>query len=117
MAKRRFVQNSDTGELIEISQDYQPETRAQAHDGLLWNDRLYDGVRATDGADISSRAKHKEYMKRNNLTTIDDYKETWAKAEKKREDYRTAGKGGAVDREAVGRAIAELERVRSNHRR
>lgn len=45
----------------------------------LAGDRHYDGLRATDGTDISSRAKHREYMKARNLTTVDDFKETWAK--------------------------------------
>ena len=41
------------------------------------SERHYDGMRATDGTDISTRAKHREYMKRHNLTTMDDFRETW----------------------------------------
>lgn len=40
-------------------------------------DRHYDGLRATDGTDISSRSKHREYMRANNLTTADDFADTW----------------------------------------
>jgi hypothetical protein len=40
-------------------------------------DRSYDGMRAPDGTDISSRAKHRAYMKANNLTTVDDFASTW----------------------------------------
>lgn len=52
-------------------------------------DRHYDGLRATDGADISSRSKHREYMRANNLTTADDYTQTWAKAEAERKQFFT----------------------------
>lgn len=46
----------------------------------LAGDRHYDGLRATDGTDISSRAKHRQYMKAKGLTTADDFTETWKKA-------------------------------------
>lgn len=52
--------------------------------GVMGNDDLYQGMRASDGTDISTRAKHRAYMKANNLTTADDFKETWAKQEKER---------------------------------
>jgi predicted nucleic acid-binding Zn ribbon protein len=47
-------------------------------------DRHYDGLRATDGTDISSRSKHREYMRANNLTTADDFSQTWAKQAEQR---------------------------------
>lgn len=56
----------------------------------LAGDRHYDGMRATDGTDISSRTKHREYMKRNGLTTSDDFTGAWQKAEKERAELRTA---------------------------
>jgi hypothetical protein len=54
-------------------------------------DRFYENTKATDGTDIGSRAKHREYMKRNNLTTIDDFSDEWRsrrKAEVERSDQR-----------------------------
>lgn len=62
----------------------------------LAGDRHYDGLRAQDGTDISSRSKHREYMKRHGYTTTDDFKDTWAKAQREREEYR---KGTLVDSE------------------
>lgn len=56
----------------------------------LAGDRHYDGMRAPDGTDISSRTKHREYMRRHGLTTVDDFKGTW----KKTEDDRTALRQG-----------------------
>jgi hypothetical protein len=54
----------------------------------LAGDRHYDGLRATDGADISSRTKHRNYMKSKGLTVAGDYRETWAKAQKERDALR-----------------------------
>jgi hypothetical protein len=54
----------------------------------LAGDRHYDGLRATDGADISSRTKHRAYMRERGLTVAGDYKETWAKAQKERDALR-----------------------------
>ena len=54
----------------------------------LAGDRHYDGLRATDGTDISSRSKHRAYMKEKGLTTADDFKETWAKSNREREALR-----------------------------
>lgn len=56
----------------------------------LAGDRHYDGMRAQDGTDISSRTKHREYMKRHGLTTYDDFKQTFAKEQEKREQFRQA---------------------------
>lgn len=49
-----------------------------------FNDRHYQDLKATDGTDISTRAKHRAYMKAKGLTTADDYTETWKKAAEKR---------------------------------
>lgn len=85
---------------------YFPPTEFRALDNALAGDRHYDGLRATDGTDISTRSKHREYMKRNGLTTVDDFKGVWAEAEKRRTEYRTTGKGGAVTRDDIARAMA-----------
>lgn len=60
-------------------------------DGLanpLAGDRHYDGLQATDGTDISTRTKHREYMKRNGLTMESDFTQTWAKAAEERQQRR-----------------------------
>jgi hypothetical protein len=51
-------------------------------------------------------------MQSRGLTTIDDFKDQWANAEKARDAYRLHGIGGAVTREDVGRAIHQLENRR-----
>lgn len=108
MTRRRFIQDRNTGELIEVTSDYQPELRVDS--GALWGDRSYDGLRATDGTDISSRTKHREYMKANNVTTMDDFSQTWAKAQAHRERLFT--QGGTFRRQDVERAISQLQNKR-----
>jgi len=112
--RRKFIYDRKTDKMVEVSLDYQPETRS---DGSLWNDRHYEGLKATDGTDISSRSKHREYMKRNGLTTADDFKGEWAKNAEKRAQYFQGRGGGAVSREDVGRAIHQLENAPRKRRR
>jgi hypothetical protein len=104
MTRRRYVQIK--GELVEITDDELPSRHADS--GALWGDRSYDGLRATDGTDISTRAKHREYMKLNNLATVDDFKETWSKAQEQRDRYRQSG--GTFSRRDIERAISQLQR-------
>jgi hypothetical protein len=105
MTRRRFIQDPKTLELIEVTADYQPDTRAG--DAALWGDRHYDGLSAPDGSDISSRAKHKAYMKATGLTTTDDYKGQWSRAKEARENYQRSG--GSVSKNDIQRAIARLK--------
>jgi putative FmdB family regulatory protein len=56
----------------------------------LAGDRHYDGLRAPDGTDISSRSKHREYMKRTGYADTSDFKGVWEQAGKERQALRTA---------------------------
>lgn len=104
MTRRRYVQIN--GELVEIKDDYTPSLRTDS--GALWGDRSYDGMRATDGTDISTRSKHREYMKANRLTTMDDYKDSWSQAREQRD--RLFNQGGSFRRSDIERAISKLQR-------
>ncbi len=108
MARRRYVQIN--GELVEVTPDYIPPVHTNT-DAALWNDRHYDGLRATDGTDISSRAKHREYMRVNNLTTADDYTQTWERQAKERQQF-FEGKRGSFNKEVIARVIHQLESQR-----
>lgn len=79
-----------------------------ATSNALAGERHYDGMRAQDGSDISSRAKHRAYMKAHNVTTVDDFKDTWKKAA----DQRAATlSGNDASRVAdIAQAVAKLER-------
>ena len=66
----------------------------------------YTGLRASDGTDISSRAKHRAYMREHGLTTVDDFRETWKRDYLQREQ-RMAGVDPERARD-IARAIAKL---------
>jgi hypothetical protein len=68
-------------------------------------DRFYENTVATDGTDIGSRRKHRDYMKANNLTTMDDFKSTWDKAAREREAIRQGQHDKKERREQIERAL------------
>jgi hypothetical protein len=108
MTRRRFIQDRVTLEFHEVTTDYQPD--AARCDAVLWGDRHYDGMRATDGADIGSRSKHREYMRRHGLTTVDDFTDTWRKAEAQRNAVRNGA--DPQRRHDIARVLHQLERGR-----
>lgn len=77
----------------------------------LAGDRHYEGLRAPDGTDISSRTKHREYMKAKGLTTADDFTGVWEKAEKERQAFRSGNfedkELHSIVEEQVMRAVAQ----------
>lgn len=112
MTRKRYRYDPESGEMVDITDGYTREIKKGAlnHLGGLWGDRHYDGLAATDGADISSRKKHREYMKRTGLTTADDFKESWARAKKEREQYYE--RGGTVRKQDIRNAIERLQNRR-----
>jgi hypothetical protein len=108
MPRKSFVQDPDTGELVPKDQ-YVPKHHLNPHH-LVMGDRHYDGLAATDGTDISTRTKHREYMKKHGLTTMDDFQGQWKREAERRARYFQGQPGtGAVKRDDVARAIAQLE--------
>lgn len=92
----------------QIAERFFESVPALAIHNALAGDRHYDGLRATDGTDISSRSKHREYMRANNLTTADDYTQTWAKAEADRKQF-FAGH----DNSRTGDIVAAMDKLGS----
>jgi len=86
---------------------FTPPDPARALDYLI-SETIYEGLQAPDGADISTRAKHRAYMRDNNLTTIDDFSETWKRAARERE-ASMAGQDASRVRDIVD-AVNRLER-------
>jgi hypothetical protein len=76
-------------------------------DGWRFSDRLYSGspFKAHDGTIIDSKKKHREYMKRHNLATVDDFTQTWDKARERREAVYTGRADREQRREAILRAM------------
>jgi hypothetical protein len=82
--RRRFIQQAD-GTLLEVSLDYQAEP--VRHDSVLWNDRSYQDA---NDPRFASRSQHREFMKRNGLTTVDDFTGHFEREERRRDAFRTS---------------------------
>lgn len=93
---------------IEVGEDWQPtvEDDAKTHVAV---DLYMDGVRATDGTDIGSRAKRREYMKRNDLVDSSDFTEHWEKAKAQRDRVNSGEADTKERREIIGRALHEAK--------
>jgi hypothetical protein len=81
---------------------------SRAIDNPLAGDRAYDGLRTLDGVDVSTRTKHRQYMKERGLTTADDYRDEWTRAAQTR--VRDLAGEDPSRREDLARAIAKLNR-------
>ena len=112
MARQTWHYDPEQGKLVEGP----APRRVDGPSGDSWrfSDRLYSDkpFKAHDGTVIDSRKKHRAYMKRDGLTTIDDHKGTWDRAAKERAKLFTPGAGYDSDRrrEAV---IHAMERHRN----
>jgi hypothetical protein len=111
VARRRWIYVN--GVAYEEGVDVVPENplETRPHNRVI-GDLHYDGLRATDGTDISTRTKHREYMKRHNLTTMDDFNGSFNAALKRKAEYSQEGKHGAVKRADIERAIHTLQQQR-----
>jgi hypothetical protein len=103
--KRRYIQDKNTLELIEVTDDFVPDSRVG--DSALWGDSHYANTTGPNGEDLSSRAKHRAYLKATGLATTDDFKSEWSRAKEARENYQR--NGGTVSRQDVAQAIARLK--------
>lgn len=61
--------------------------------------------KAHDGTIVNSKKKHRDYMRRHNLTTMDDFTNTWKDAEKQREKFYTGDSDHKERREDIERAF------------
>lgn len=100
MTRRCYVQID--GELVEAGDI----DNARPHTPVV-GDRHYDGLQASDGANISTRAKHREYMRRHGLTTVDDYAGEFQRAGESRERFWRDGYD-PTRRPAIERALQRV---------
>lgn len=71
-------------------------------------DRFYENTKSpVDGSDIGSRRKHRDHMKRYNLTIASDFKGTWEKAAVDRESIRSGTHDTKERRQQIERAWYE----------
>jgi hypothetical protein len=109
--RRKWIYDEEIREMVEVTPEYRPPGKgkdALNYLGGLWGDRHYDGLRATDGADISSRKKHRDYMQKTGYTTADDFKDAWGKARREREYYMK--NGGSFRKQDIAEAMSKLQR-------
>lgn len=86
MPRRRWIYDQH-GVAHEVSSDYvQPLPDAGR---FLWNDREYQDM---NDPRFNSRSTHRQFMRDNGLSTMDDYKNEWAKAAKERAAWYTEGR-------------------------
>ena len=98
--ERGFVNANELGE----------ETSSVALNAPILSGRFYENVSATDGTDIGSRKKHREYMKAHGLTIASDYTNTWKQAEKQREAVKQGRLPSKTRREAIARALYRIDK-------
>jgi hypothetical protein len=97
------VKMSDgTFELFEKGTEPAP---AYADSGALWGDLNYRETKGPMGEDLSTRTKHREFMRAKGLTTADDFTGFWAQAQKQRDDFHRTGGDHRARRETIERAI------------
>lgn len=104
MTRRRWRYKN--GVATEVGGDSTQEPSHVA-DSALWNDRLYqdDGDKR-----YNSRSQHRAYMERNGLSTIDDWTDTWDKAEKARK-AELAGIDPSRKRDVIEAYQREQEKI------
>lgn len=104
VSRRRFAYTMGgvpLPEPVEVSEDY------HGGDGRmpLFTDRHMEGDRATDGTDIGSRAKRRDYMRANGLADASDYTQTHQKKAQERAAYFQGKHTNAQMGEAIARAL------------
>ena len=83
------------------------ESEPISHNALnapILMDRFYENTAATDGVDIGSRRKHKEYMKQRDLAPTSDFSPEWYAKQKRAKELDT----NKIRREDVSRATYEV---------
>jgi len=111
MSRRTYVWDDATQSLREVGTDFDVTPRNLP---APVTDLYMDGTRTADGIDIGSRKKRRDYMRAAGVADVSDYTETWAKAEKQREQFFAGQHDKKARREAVERAAYQLEQQRKN---
>jgi hypothetical protein len=106
--RRRYRFDEKEMRMVEIPLDRSPSPRLE-----ISTDSHYEGLRSTDGADISTRRRHQEYMKVNNYALADDFKGVWEKAERERTAMRLGDFDRQARREDIARAFEQVARKRN----
>lgn len=82
----RWIWDARQGRLVPADQYVAP---SEAVSAPIMSGRFYENTAATDGTDIGSRKKHREYMRANGLSMHSDYSDEFrrrVKADRERAD-------------------------------
>lgn len=93
--------------------DLGDEPQALAVNAPILSGRFYENTRATDGTDIGSRKRHREYQKQHGLTMASDYTKTWEKQNEQRAALRRGERGALPSktrREAIARKLYQIDK-------
>lgn len=98
----RFVWDEETKQMVRVDADWEPTEpkRSQRIDVSYM-----DGLRATDGTDISSMKKRREYMHRKGLADFDDFTEHRKIAAKRRAAELSGDANDKERRETIGKLL------------
>lgn len=93
------------GKLVDVNEAPPLESEQAIHANIMV-DRFYEGAKATDGTDIGSRRKHRDYMKATGLAPADDFSPGYYDR-LRREKERAIKKSR---REALERAMYKIDK-------
>jgi len=114
MARRTYHYDPVAGKMVEGRGPSRVD--GPSGDGWRFSDRLYSAnpFVAPDGTVIDSKKKHREYMKRAGVTTMDDFTSYWAEKRKERDEFYTgtSEKLKRERREDIQRTIEQLSQRR-----
>lgn len=105
MSRRRWVYTSGGNPLpspVEVTDDWRDASRDVGHKSEA---EVYGKLQAVDGTDLSTRKRHRDYMKREGLAMREDYKNTLTEARKSRDAFYAGDWDTKARREDVARAV------------
>lgn len=111
MTRRRYRYDEATKQMVEVGADW-TDVRGGGHKS---EEEIFGQLRTETGEDISTRRRHREYMKANGLALHSDFKEERARAAEERERRRAGWRPEGEIRESkneIGRIAYELSQRR-----
>jgi hypothetical protein len=120
---RTYVFDKDGGGLVDVTDSAREPPRPRVH---VRGDSGYEGLRAADGADISSRSKYFRYMRERGLAHASDYGlrpdgtlaegSAWDKAARRREAFAKDGGDQAEHRRRRERVVSAVKKLEQGYR-
>jgi hypothetical protein len=96
-------------EPVDLNADWSDTTRSTGHKS---EEEIYGRTVATDGTDLSTRTRHREYMRANGLSMASDFTEHWKQADKQRAAIQAGESDTKERREIIGRALHDARNKR-----